>query len=57
MVCVGWGGGVQSCPDDSALKPRWGKSDETELRTVSEGTLAGVGDGWDVWAGVYPGDR
>lgn len=46
----------QSSPDDSALKPRWGKRDETELRTVSEGTLAGVTDGWDVWAGLYPGD-
>lgn len=47
----------QSSSDDSAMKPRWGESDETELRTVSEGTMAGVGNGWDVWAGLYPGDR
>lgn len=29
---------------DSDMKPRWRKSHETELRLVSEGTLAGVGD-------------
>lgn len=37
-------GDFYSSPDDSDTKPRWRKSDEAELRIVSEGKLAGVGD-------------